>query len=110
MSMFGSIRGTPWRVWCPDRGATKEDGRKVFAHSAEAAAVEWAEWDDASSADYTIVGGTPADVVVAEDRDGAPEHRFTVSGESSPVYRARERPNVGIEPPKVGSNDGLGPL
>jgi len=89
MSMFGSMRGTPWRVWCPDRGATKEDGRKVFAHSAEAAAVEWAERDDADSADYSIVGGTPAEVVVAADRDDAEEHRFMVFGESSPVYRAQ---------------------
>jgi hypothetical protein len=76
-------------VWCPDRGATKEDGRRFAAYDAERAATLWAEWDDASSADYTIVGGTPAEVVVAEARDGAAEHRFIVSGESSPTYRAR---------------------
>lgn len=89
MSMFGSIGGTAYRVWCPDRGATKEDGQLIRSYSPESAATRWAEWDDASSADYSIVGGNPADVVVAEDRDGAPEHRFTVFGESSPVYRAR---------------------
>lgn len=89
MSMFGSMRGTEYRVWCPDRGATKEDGRRILAYDAESAATKWAEWDDAASADYTIVGGTPADVVVAEERDGAPEHRFKVFGESHPTYRAR---------------------
>lgn len=90
MSMFGSIRGTWWHVWCPERGQEKGDTRMVVSHSAEAAARTWAERDDAESADYSIVGGTPAEVVVAEDRDGAPEHRFTVSGESCPVYHARQ--------------------
>ena len=89
MSMFGSIRGTTYRVWCPDRGATKDDGRRVVAREPESAATAWAEWDDAHSADYSIVAGNDATVLVAEDRDGAPEHRFTVSGESCPVYRAR---------------------
>lgn len=89
MSMFDSMRGTAYRVWCPDRGADKEDGLFIRSYSPEGAATAWAEWDDASSADYLIVRGTPADVVVAEDRDGAPEHRFTVTGESQPVYCAR---------------------
>ena len=86
--MFGSMRGTVYRVWCPERGATKEDGRLIRSYGPDGAATLWAEWDDASSADYTIASGTPADVIVSEDRDGAPEHRFTVSGESQPVYRA----------------------
>ena len=90
MSIFGSLRGTAFRVWSTERGQTKEDGLRIVAYDAEMAAVRWAEWDDASSADYTIVGGTPAEVVVAEDRDEAPEHRFIVSGESVPQYRARK--------------------
>ena len=92
MSMFGSIRGIAYRVWCPDRGSDKEDGRIIRSYSPEGAATAWAEWDDASIADYLIVRGSPADVVVAEDRDGAPEIRFTVTGESHPVYRARALP------------------
>jgi hypothetical protein len=91
MATMSSRRRTTYRVWCPDRGATKEDGRRIVAYNAERAATAWAEWDDASSADYTIVGGTPADVVVAEEHDGAPEHRFTVFGESRPTYRALAR-------------------
>lgn len=94
MSMFGSIRGTWWHVWCPERGQEKGDNRMVVSHSAEAAARAWAERDDAESADYSIVGGNEATVMVAEDRDGAPEQCFVVSGESCPVYRARERPNT----------------
>lgn len=89
MSMFDSMRWTAYRVWCPDRGADKEDGLFIRSYSPEGAATAWAEWDDAQSADYTIVGGTPVDVLVAEDRDGAPEHRFTVTGEPHPTYRAR---------------------
>jgi len=90
MSMFGSISGTTYRVWCPERGAIKEDGRRIVAHCPGYAVERWAEWDDAASADYTIVGGSPAVVLVAEDRDGATEHEYTVSGETVAQYRARE--------------------
>jgi len=90
MSMFGSIRGSAYIVWCPDRGATREDARRIVAYNPESAATAWAEWDDASSADYTIVGGTDTECVVAEDREGSAEWRFTVSGESVPSYRARK--------------------
>ncbi|WP_291784457.1 hypothetical protein [Luteibacter sp.] len=89
MSEFLSHR-TAYRVWCPERGSTKEDGMRVDAFSPESAAVKWAERDDADSADYLIVRGNDATVLVAEDHDGAQEHRFTVSGESCPVYRARQ--------------------
>ena len=81
---------TEYVVWCPDRGAVKEEGRHIDAFDHESAATRWAEWDDASSADYLIVGGSPAVVLVAEVDEGAPEHEFTVSGESCPVYRAQK--------------------
>jgi hypothetical protein len=61
-----------------------------MAYSAEDAAVRWAAWDDASSADYSIVGGSPAEVVVLDGRDGTTEYRFTVYGEPCPVYRAHQ--------------------
>lgn len=88
MSEFLSHQ-TAYRVWCPDRGSTKEDGMRVAAFSPESAALKWAERDDADSADYLIVRGNDATVLVAEDREDAPEHRFVVSGESRPVYSAR---------------------
>jgi hypothetical protein len=75
-----------YRVWCPDRGTTKDDGRRILAYDPESAAIKWAVWDDETSADYAIVGGTSVEVVVAEDLDGAPEHQFTVYGQ--PCYRA----------------------
>ena len=31
MSMFGSMRGSAYLVWCPDRGATREDARRIVA-------------------------------------------------------------------------------
>jgi hypothetical protein len=78
-----------WIVWCPERGQDREDGRSVDAHSAAAAAERWAEQDDARSADYMIVRGNDATVLVAADCEGSTEHKFIVSGESRPEYRAR---------------------
>jgi hypothetical protein len=89
VSMFGGIRGVSWCVWRPDHGQSKEDGRTVVAHSAEDAAIKWAGQADAESADYLIVRGNDAHVLVARGYEGAPEFRITVSGESCPVYRAR---------------------
>ena len=68
----------------------REDARRIVAYNPENAATAWAEWDDASSADYTIVGGTDTEVVVAEDWEGSAEWRFSGSGESVPSYRARK--------------------
>lgn len=81
-------KATHYRVWCPDYGGTKDDSRRVDAYCPGYAAERWAERNDADSADYLIVGGQPAVVVVAEAFEGAPEHRFTVSGEQVPKYRA----------------------
>ena len=92
--MYERPQGTWWLVWCPERGQSKEDGNLVVAAYAEAAAVKWAERDDAKSADYLIANGNDATVLVAEDREAAPEECFVVSGESRPVYRARQGPNV----------------
>jgi hypothetical protein len=91
MSIFESMK-TEYVVWCPDRGATKEDGRRISAFDHESAATRWAEWDDARSADYTIVGGSPAEVLVAEIDNGefGPEYQFTITGETCAVYRARQ--------------------
>lgn len=90
MSSFKPQTGTTYLVWCPSRGATKEDGRRILAYCPGYAVERWAEWDDASSADYPIVGGTPLEVLVAEEAMGAVEQRFVVSGESVPQYRAKE--------------------
>lgn len=75
-------------VWCPKRGATREDGKLVKASDAERAVEVWAEWDDARSADYSIVSGTNLDVVVLDVREDR-EQTFIVSGRSEPVYTAR---------------------
>jgi hypothetical protein len=90
MSSSKQQTGTTYLVWCPSRGATKEDGRRIVAYCPGYAVERWAEWDDASSADYTIVSGTPVEVLVAEEVPGAQEQRFIVSGESVPQYRASE--------------------
>lgn len=74
-------------VWCPEHGSSFEDGRQFEAVDAEMAAEEWAAWEDAWSAEYTIVGGGEKTVIVRGE-DGQ-EQTFTVTGESVPQYRAR---------------------
>ena len=76
-------------VWCPDLGSTQEDGDRIQASDAEIAAEKWAHMDDAYSAEYAIVGGQEREVIVVEDRKGAQELRFKVTGEAVPQYYAR---------------------
>ena len=76
-----------FRVYRPDHGQEPEDGRLVEAYDAQSAAAVWAHWSDASSADYTIVGGTPAEVLVRQEGTTV-DQKFTVYGESVPQYRA----------------------
>lgn len=76
-------------VWVPDRGATRDDARRVQGLDPEDAAVRWARWDDANSADYTIVGGQPVEVMVAEDVAGSVPQRLAVHGEPCPHYWTR---------------------
>jgi hypothetical protein len=81
--------GTLYLVWKPDEGGTREDARRFDGFDHEDAAKRWAAWDDAHSADYTIVGGQPAEVCLAEDRPGSEPRRFVVHGEPCPHYWAR---------------------
>ena len=80
-----------WHVWQPDQGSTREDARTVYAYSRDTAVERWAERDDAESADYCIIRGTEATVLIA--RADGPEKdvvaTYTVSGESVPEYTAR---------------------
>ena len=82
-----------YTVWCPDHGSTFEDGRKFEASDAEHAAERWAEWEDAYSAEYSIVGGSEK-IVRVRGEDGG-EQEFTVTGESVPLYRARANQQEG---------------
>lgn len=75
-------------IWNPENGQAEEDGTKISALSSEAAVREWAEWDDARSADYLIVGGQPATVKL-RDLNSNTVTDWIVSGESVPHYRAR---------------------
>ena len=60
-----------YKVWWPDQGQTKDDARVFEGFDHEHAASEWAEWYDHHSAEYSIVGGTAAEVqVLREDETG----------------------------------------
>jgi hypothetical protein len=81
---------TQYVVWCPDYGHEgREDGVTVESHSLQGACEKWAELSDSRSADYLIVGGNSAVVMVAEVGSKMPPFRFSVSGESVPLYRAQ---------------------
>ncbi len=75
-------------VWCPERDQDFEDGRSFDAYDAEVAAEKWAEYDDAYSAEYSIVGGREVTVMVRNE--AGQDSSFVVSGEAEPVYFARE--------------------
>ena len=78
-------------VWRPDYGQTQEDGRHIDATDSERACHLWAQREDSESADYSIVSGTPAEVLVMLAEEGAPVEAFTVYGESMPHYRAHAK-------------------
>ena len=79
--------GDEYVVWRPENGQTKEDGKWFPALSPRMAVEKWASWYDAWGADYMIVGGSDATVMVA-DKTGR-EFSYIVSGESVPSYRAQ---------------------
>ena len=87
---------TKYLVWCPELGAAAEDGRDVTAHDFADAACIWARGEDGQSADYWIVGGDGATVMVRSP-DGT-EQSLRVTGEQDIHYRAwRVTPNVEAE-------------
>lgn len=76
-------------VWQPDLGQTEDDGKKITAYDAGAAAREWAERNDSDSADYSIASGTAA-ILAVFDCDTKVIHGFTVWSESRPAYYSKK--------------------
>ena len=79
-----------YRVWCPDRGQSREEGIDVLATSARLAAEHWADNDDYQSVEFRIVGGESVRVLVEND-DGDPIC-FEVTGKAIRTYLAKEVP------------------
>lgn len=77
-------------VWNAEEGLTEEDATVIYAYDAELAAEEWAEEDDANSADYCILKGSEPTVFVKEQGSEAPPKKFRVTGEAVPQYHATE--------------------
>ncbi len=73
-------------LWRPDMGETWEDARPISGLCVQYAIQDWAQRDDARSADYSIASGVPERVFII---DGEKDVEFIVSGESQPVYYAR---------------------
>ena len=70
---------------------TKDDARVFEGFDHEHAASEWAEWYDHHSAEYSIVGGTAAEVqVLREDEDTA--RAVLVTGQLSRTYSGHALP------------------
>lgn len=79
-----------FEVWCEEAGQPEEDAGVFYASDAEEAAERWAEDDDISSADYSIVSQRSEPVVSVRDcRDGEVK-LFRVTGEAVPSYSASE--------------------
>lgn len=74
-------------VWRSDGGGPS-DAMVFDAYDAAAAAEGWADWEDAHSADYWIVGGTDARVCVRE-HGGEQVYEFVVVGSVERSYSAR---------------------
>ena len=86
-----------WKVWREDE--TEEDAGEFAAKgenwwdrsipTAEFAAEAWAEDDDSSSAEYSIVAQRDEPVVVVRDMKTGEITRWKVTGESVPQYSAK---------------------
>lgn len=62
-----------YRAWWPGRGQTQEDARAFLAVDHRHAATLWADWYDAYSTEYPIVGGEVAEVLVLRDGNKTPK-------------------------------------
>ena len=83
-----------YAVHCTDLGhECHEDGKVFGAVDYADAASQWARHEDCNSADYWIVGGEHAHVVVtpvdADYRPNGEPKKMIVTGESAPCYSAR---------------------
>lgn len=74
-----------YQCWNPDTGDA-EDAKEVWASDPDAAAIAFARWYDAKSADYVYAtnGG-----IVLVTRGGSEVGRYRVTGEQDIVYSAR---------------------
>ncbi len=99
-----------FKVWCESQGGTEDGAREIDAHNEEHAAEEWARHEDSDSADYIIIGGSPATVKVREvfpptvhelptyaqrqvETAPGPVVTFIVHGETRASYSAEVVPN-----------------
>lgn len=74
-----------YKVWWPEQGQTKDDARVFEGFDHEHAAAEWADWYDHYSAEYSIVGGAPAEVQVLRE-DECAARAVLVTGQLSRTY------------------------
>lgn len=76
-----------YAVWEPDAGETDEDATRLPADDARAAAEAWADLSDYNSAEYHIVGGRQATVMVRDLSTGT-TCKWMVHGEAVRHYTA----------------------
>ncbi len=87
-----------WRVWCPDRGETHQDGEVIRAVDSEDAAVKWAE---DRSENYELIDNPETVRVVSEADyprdDGEGFDEFQVMGEATINFYAHKTDREGGE-------------
>lgn len=95
-----------WHVW--PEGETEDDARDIRADDAQEAAERWAAAEDIRGADYSIVGGSSAQLFVRASTGGETK-LFEVTGYPEPVYQAQElvstAPHTGVREPPQSSTD-----
>ena len=77
-----------WICWQPSLGETEAEGRTIRADDAEQAAERFGRWGDEESADYNILKGRDAVVLVRRPPFGT-IYTYIVSAETVPMYYAR---------------------
>jgi hypothetical protein len=77
-----------FEVWCLDLGSGPAEAKSFEADCPRRAAEKWADWEDNQSADYWIVGGTIATVMVRRVGEEVAQ-KFMVSGRTERAYCAK---------------------
>lgn len=75
-------------IWEPARGESETGGDTVSARTAQEAVEKWADWDDCTGGEYSIIDGDPATVKVRDLRTGELSE-WVVHGETVRTYTAK---------------------
>lgn len=81
-----------YTVWCPELDIGEDEGKRFNAwkYTAVGAVIAWMEQHEISAAEFPVGAGQLERIVYARLNHDGLALRYRVSGESSPLYYARE--------------------